>query len=198
MGGVSVHRITWERMINAVEKVQRRLERAAAALDADGLPYAVADGNAVAAWVATVDESATRTTQDVDMLIERRSLDQIRDCLSRAGFVHRHVAGVDMFLDGPEAKVRDAIQVLFASERVQPDYLHAAPDISEGLRSAAGFRILTLTALVRMKLTSFRDKDRVHLRDLHEVGLLDDELISGLPPDLRSRLQALLSDPSSL
>ena len=85
-----------------------------------------------------------------------------------------------------------------ASERVQPDYLYAAPDISEGLESAAGFRILTLPALIRMKLTSFRDKGRVHLRDLHEVGLLDDELISSLPPDLGSRMQTLLSDRSPL
>lgn len=32
---------------------------------------------------------------------------------------------------------------------------------------------MPLEALVRMKLTYFRDKDRVHLRDMLRVGLID-------------------------
>jgi hypothetical protein len=35
----------------------------------------VAGGNAVAAWVATVDPSAVRNTQDVDILLRRADLD---------------------------------------------------------------------------------------------------------------------------
>jgi len=35
------------------------------------------------------------------------------------------------------------------------------------------FRVLSLEALVRMKLTSYRDKDRMHLRDMLDVGLID-------------------------
>lgn len=44
-----------DRMVRAVELVRKRLLRATAALEAAGAPYAVAGGNAVAAWVATVD-----------------------------------------------------------------------------------------------------------------------------------------------
>jgi hypothetical protein len=61
----------WERMERAVQKVRERVERVAAALDGAGVPYAIVGGNAVAAWVAQVDEAAVRTTADVDVLLDR-------------------------------------------------------------------------------------------------------------------------------
>lgn len=70
------------------------------------------------------------------------------------------------------------------------------PDVSES-ETAGFFRLLSLDALVRMKLTSFRDKDRVHLRDLLEVGLIDASWCARLPAALRARLQNLLDNPES-
>src|SRR5262245_24407980 len=93
-----------QRMENAVEKVRQRLTRAANALKSHSVPYAVAGGNAVAAWVATVDDAAVRNTQDVDILIRRADLPAATKALESAGFVHRHAAGLDLFLDGPGAK----------------------------------------------------------------------------------------------
>jgi hypothetical protein len=55
--------------------------------------------------------------------------------------------------------------------------------------------VLGFEALVRMKLTSFRDKDRTHLRDMIEVGLLDRSWPARLPVELASRLQELLDNP---
>src|SRR5258705_8237035 len=101
--------VSWERMIRAVEKVRQRLQRAAAALEAAGVPYAVAGGNAVAAWVSRIDETAVRNTRDVDILLRRADLGAATSAMSRAGFVHRHAAGVEMFLDGPSAGARDAV-----------------------------------------------------------------------------------------
>ncbi len=46
-----------------------------------------------------------------------------------------------------------------------------------------------------MKLTLFLDKDRVHLRDLIEVGLVDEGWLDRLPPLLRNRLEELLANP---
>jgi hypothetical protein len=46
-----------------------------------------------------------------------------------------------------------------------------------------------------MKLTSFRDKDRVHLRDLIAVGLVDRRRLGDLPPELAARLKQLLDHP---
>jgi hypothetical protein len=46
-----------------------------------------------------------------------------------------------------------------------------------------------------MKLTSFRIKDRMHLLDFIDVGLIDASWIAPLPPDLANRLQELLDNP---
>src|SRR4029078_3617690 len=105
--------VSWERMIRAVEKVRARLDRAVAALEGAGIPYAIAGGNAVAAWVSRVDEAAVAKTQDVDLLLRGDDLERTKSALSAAGFVFRHVKSVDMFLDGPGAKARDAIYVIY-------------------------------------------------------------------------------------
>lgn len=183
-----------DRMVRAVEKVRDRLRRATAALDAAGVPYAVVGGNAVAAWVTRVDEAAVRNTQDVDILLRRDDLPAAIAAMNAAGFVYRHAAGIDMFLDGPGAKARDAVHVMAANEKVRQEYSQPAPDVTDAVR-LTDFQVLSLEALVRMKLTSFRDKDRVHLRDLLDVGLIDATWLGRVPPELAPRLQELLEDP---
>ena len=194
MAIVTYAEVSWQRMSNAVEKVRQRLLRAARALEEARVSYAVAGGNAVAAWVSRVDEAAVRNTQDVDIVLRRADLSDARKALERAGFVYRHAASMDMFLDGPDAKARDAVHVVFAAEKVRPDYDTPAPDVSES-EGTGSFRLLSLDALVRMKLTSFRDKDRVHLRDMIGVGLIDPSWIERLPATLKARLQGLLDNP---
>ena len=69
-----------------------------------------------------------------------------------------------------------------------------APDVDEMKMTATG-RMLSLEALLRMKLTSFRLKDRVHVLDLIEVGLVDASWCVRLPAELAKRLQELLDNP---
>jgi len=186
--------VSLDRMVSAVEKVRQRLLRAAAALERSRVAYALIGGNAVAAWVSRIDEAAVRNTQDVDILLRRSDLDAASRALEQAGFVRRHVSGIDMFLDGPGAKARDAVHVVLACERVRPDDLVPAPDVTES-ESTPSFRLLSLEALVRMKLTSFRDKDRTHLRDLISVDLVDASWLERLPAALKPRLKELLDNP---
>ena len=126
-----------------MELVKDRLLRATAAMENAGIAYAVIGGNAVAAWVGRVDQSAVSFTQDVDLLILRTDLAVTMAALQTAGFIYRHVASVDLFLEGPDAKPRDAVHVIFAGERVRPDYVVPAPDVSESEPSEA-FRVLRL------------------------------------------------------
>jgi hypothetical protein len=84
--------------------------------------------------------------------------------LGKVGFVHRRSAGIEMFLDGPAAKARDAVYVIFSGEKVRPEYLSAVPDVADSV-SFKSFRVLALEAVVQMKLTSYRDKDKTHVRD---------------------------------
>ncbi|HEX4125116.1 MAG TPA: hypothetical protein VHY37_10360 [Tepidisphaeraceae bacterium] len=183
-----------ERMVSAVERVRDRLVRATSALEAAGVPYAVIGGNAVAAWVATIDPGAVRNTQDVDVLLRRADLEAATQALSAAGFIHAQVAGVEMFLDGPTATPRNAVHVILAGEKVRERDSTPAPDLAETARPEK-FHVIPIEALLRMKLTAFRLKDRVHILDMLEVGLIDATWKPRLPPDLAERLQTLIDTP---
>jgi hypothetical protein len=183
-----------DRMERAVEKVRERLLRATKALDEAAVRYAVIGGNAVAAWVATVDESAVRNTRDLDILVDRDDFEKVKAAFKAAGFVYRHAAGIHLFLDGPDAKARDAVHLVFAREKVRPDYPVSAPDVTESERFPEGIQVLSLDALVRMKLTSFRWVDRTHLLDMIEVGLINKDNPPDLPPPLRDRLREVFEN----
>lgn len=186
----------WDRMVAAVDAVRDRLRRTTAALEAAGVPYAIIGGNAVAAWVARIEPAAVRNTQDVDILIRREDLPAATAAMEAAGFVYRHAASIDMFLDGPGAKARDAVHVIFANEKVRAEYLLPTADVTEVEMSEDGqYRHLNLEALVRMKLTSHRLKDQVHIQDMIEVGLLDATWLSRFPGELAQRLKAILDNP---
>lgn len=128
--------------------------------------------------------------------MRRADLDGATAALANAGFIRRHVAGIDLFLDGPKAMARDAVHAVFAGERVREEYALPAPDVSES-EVSAGQRVLALDALLRMKLTSFRRKDQMHVLDMISVGLVDASWLSKLTPDLSVRLKDLLDNPES-
>lgn len=179
-----------QRAEQAAEKVRQCLVRDARALDALGVPYAVAGDDAVARWVSRVDDSAVRATQDVDILIRRGDLPAIRVAMEAAGFTYRHAAGMDIFLDSPDARLREAVHIVFANEFVRPGEPAPNPDVSESERGD-GFSVLSLAALVRIKLTAYRGKDRTHLRDMIDVGLIGRNTVAQLPPALGERLRRL-------
>jgi hypothetical protein len=185
----------FERMFGAMEKVRERLDRACQALSEAEVPYAVVGGNAVAAWVSTRDEGAMRTTQDVDILLRREDADRATIALESAGFKRESVMDVTMFLDGPDGKPSQAVHVIWAGQKVKEAYVSHAPTPDES-RLIAGKQVIDLVELVRMKLTSFRRKDQVHVLDLIGVGLIDDSWLSRLDqPLLAERLKSLLDDP---
>ncbi len=186
--------MSWERMSRAVEKVRQRLLRVSRVLNAAGIPYVTVGGNAVAAWVSTVDEAAVRNTRDVAIALRRSDLPKAIEVLEAAGFVYRHSSGIDMFLDGPGAKARDAVHVLFAGEKVRPEDHEAVPN-TDLAHLKGDVRFLPLEPLVRMKLTSYRDKDRTHIRDLIDVGLIDRSWTRRFSPELAARLQHILDTP---
>jgi len=139
----------WERIDRAVNKVKDRLQRVTRCLDATGVPYAVIGGNAVQIWVAQVDEAAVRNTRDVDILLNRSDLAAATAALEGEGFQFQEVAGVSMFLDGPDGSPRDAVHIVFAGEKVREQYPETAPQIDdyEWIRE---IRTLPLQELVLM------------------------------------------------
>ena len=184
----------WKRMNRAVEKIQERLEKTARTLENANIPYAIIGGNAVRAWVAQKDEAAVRTTRDVDILLQREDLPRAIEAMEKVGFVYRVGRGIPMFLDGPDSKARDAVHVLFASEKVRETDLFPTPSIDLSQRIDSHL-FLSLDALVQMKLNVFRDKDRMHLRDMLDVELIDEQWSNRLPAELGRRLQELIDNP---
>ena len=179
----------------AVEKVRERLLRTTAALERHGVPYAVIGGNAVAVWVARVDEDAVRNTVDVDLLLARADLGRAAAALAEVGFEHADVQGLPVFVETANPRIRRGVHIVCAGERIRPHELHTAPDLSDVARADDGFVVIGLLPLVQMKLTAFRDRDRTHLRDMLELEMIDAGMEAVLPPDLRERLQQLRSSP---
>lgn len=179
----------------AVEKVRERLLRSTGALERHGVPYAVIGGNAVAVWVARVDEDAVRNTADVDILLRRADLPRATAALDEVGFEFTEIQGMPMFVERENPSPRRGVHIVFADERVREHELHAAPDLSAVERAEDGFAVIDLGSLIKMKLTAFRRKDQVHLADMIELHMIDETLESGLPLDLRERLNLIRSQP---
>jgi hypothetical protein len=185
---VELREFSWDRMIEAVQAVRERALRATAALEKAGIPYAMAG---VAAWVSRVDRAAVRNTQDVDILVRRTDLPAVKAALEGAGFVQATVRDVVCFNDGERGSPRDAVHLLFAGEKVRDSYPLPTADVTERIE-ADDYCIVSLEALVRMKLNSFRRKDQMHLLDL---GLIDATWLPRLEPQHAARLQQLIDDP---
>jgi hypothetical protein len=99
-----------------------------------------------------------------------------------------------MFLDQRDPNPRHAVHLVWAGEIVRPGDVVAAPSIDEQSVLPGEHRVVSLPKLVEMKLMAYRDQDRVHLRDLIEVGLVERGLLTSLPDILAARLQPLLEE----
>jgi hypothetical protein len=174
--------------IMAIERVQLRLRRTAAALNQAGVPYAVVGGNAVAAWVGRVDPGATRATKDVDILVRRADVPRITAALTALGYAREDLRDLVLFIDPDEPSKKSGVHLVWAGEKIRPSYAVLSPDVEEAVMDPEGFWVLGLPALVRMKLTSFRPIDQVHIADMLSVGLIDADVRKALPAELLARL----------
>ena len=172
-----------------LEQLTELAERVCRALDAAGISYRIIGGLAVFFHVKAKDPVAARLTKDVDLAVDRRDLERISQKVRPLGFEYRHVAGVDLLVDAKQPKARSAVHLVFVREKVRPDYLEAVPDFSSPADMEEGILISSLPDLLRMKLTSLRLRDKVHIIDMDGVGLITPEIENALPEPLRRRLQ---------
>ena len=184
----------WKRYTMAIDDVGARLERICTALREHSVPFALVGGQAVVLWVATRDPAAVRTTTDVDILLQRDDLPRARMAALAAGMDYFEVMGVGMFLERDDPNPRHAVHLVWAGERVRPEYELPSPRIDEGEELPGGWSVVSLAGLVRMKLLSYRDRDRTHLTDMIEVGLIGRDMLAALTPELARRLETLLRE----
>src|SRR5258708_8825975 len=150
-----------------------------AAMAAAGIPYRIVGGLATFIHVYERQPIKARVTQDVDAGVARDDLQRIIQAAEKGGFVYRHVAGIDMLLDPGKPSSRSAIHLIFIGEKVRPEYLAEVP-ASDPVQTKGGIWICPVADLVRMKLTSFRLKGKVHIQDLDRVGRVTPDIDAAL------------------
>ena len=178
----------------ALDDVTNRMERICAALKEASVPYALVGGQAVATWVATRDPAAVRTTKDVDILLRREDLPRARAAALKVEMDYFEALGVGMFLDRSDPNPRHAVHLVWAGEKVRPHHEFPAPTVDKRQVLAGDIQVVSLAGLVMMKLLSYRDQDRVHLRDMIDVGLIGRDLLEDLPDELAAVLDRLLAE----
>lgn len=95
-----------------------------------------------------------------------------------------------MLVQADRPSARRAIHLVFAGERVRPEYSEPTPEFGP-YRNIKGLRLIPLADLIRMKLTSFRASDEAHLKDFDSASLITPEIEAGLSPVLAERLARL-------
>ena len=178
----------YESKVNQLRDIAVRLH---GALQASGIRYQVIGGFAVFCHVDRIDPLAARLTRDVDVAIEREDLNRITEAAKTIGLSYRHVAGVDMLVDASAPEARSAVHLIFTKEKVRAEYLEPMPGLTEPTLTAGGFLIAPVADLVRMKLTSFRLKDKVHIQDMDSVGLITPHIEAQLSNTFRERLNEI-------
>jgi hypothetical protein len=167
------------------------LHRIAQVLAEERVPYELIGGLAVLVHVEEADPEHTTLTRDVDLMINRADLERIKNAAAGHGFRFRHTAGVDMLLYGDTNSARNAIHLLFSGEMVGRNQAVPNPPITTEKKRIHGGEVMVIPVadLVRMKLSSYRDKDRVHVRSMDAAGLITPEVEAKLPSELSARLQ---------
>jgi hypothetical protein len=185
--GEAVNTLFEERLFDLVGVLHRITD----ALSAEGIAHELIGGLAVLVHVEAADPTHSTLTRDVDLMVNRDDLDHIKEAAAAAGFRFRHVAGIDMLLYGETESAKNAVHLIFSGEKVRPNQVTANPLIAPETVAIQGkeVNVIPVADLLRMKLSAFRDKDRVHVRSMDAAGLITQEIELTLPAELTSRLQ---------
>ena len=160
-------------------------------LTAEGIPHELIGGLAVLVHVEEADPTHSTLTRDVDLMVRREDLERIKEAAAKNGFRFRHTAGLDMLLYGDADSAKNAVHLIFSGEKVRPHQATPNPGIAPEKKRILGEEVLVIPVadLLQMKLSAFRDKDRVHVRSMDAAGLITTGVEEKLPGELRLRLQ---------
>ena len=176
--GEVVNTMFEERLFGLVAALRRITD----VLAADQILYEVIGGLAVLIHVEEANPEYSSLTRDVDLMVRRQDLERIKESAAKGGFRFRHAAGVDTLVYIGSDHAKDAIHLIISDEKVLP----IQPVVKQIL--GADVMVIPVADLLRMKLTSFRLKDQVHVKALDAVGLITSQVEAQLMPELIARL----------
>lgn len=167
------------------------LARLSVPLEEAGVAHELVGGLAVFVHVENADSTHSSLTRDIDVMIRRADLDRVVGIAEAHGFRFRHSAGLDMLLYGETNSAKNAVHLLYSGERVKAWQVEEHPIIRPVRAGLHGqeFLVIPVEDLLRMKLSAFRDKDRVHVRGMDAAGLITAEVEVGLSEVLLERLR---------
>ena len=180
-------------MFEAIERVRQRQSQIVESLARSRVAYALSGSNATFEWVASVEEAAVRQYRNVEFIIRRESLPNATHGLSKIGLIAEERENDVLFRLYPEQRERWTDRALFAGQMMSGSGSHI-PDLGN-VSLVNNTCLLPLHTLVEFQLSRWELDDKVDLRDLLDVGLLDDSWLLRLPSPLAERLQELLDDP---
>lgn len=186
--------VTMEGLIRAAQRVTEWLNRATAALEAARIPYAVTGSNASAMWIESHFPAGVRNAREVEILIRRDDFERAAGAILSAGFVRTEKANKVVFIENCNPRPRCGVWFHIALEKSRDKAVEPMPDVTSAER-LDGKQVLSLFALVRSALADHRLDYKVDVRDLIDVGLVDQSWCARLPPELAARLQHLLDTP---
>ncbi len=171
-------------LIGTLQKLSLPMEKA-------GVPHQFVGGLAVFLHVENADSTHSSLTRDIDLMIRRDDMARVVAIAEENGFRFRHSAGLDILLYGETNSERNAVHLLFTGEKVKETQVETHPKIRPVRAGVHGqdFLVIPVEDLVRMKLSSYRDKDRVHVRGMDAAGLITEEVEQVLGDELRARLK---------
>ena len=169
------------------------LHRITGLLTAENVAHELVGGLAVLVHVEEIDPEQSMLTRDVDLMIRRSDLRHVIDIAERHGFRYRHAASLDMLLYGDSDRARNAVRILFSGEKVRQTQVLPNPEIAPERKNLQGrsVSVIPIPDLIRMKLSSYRLKDQVHIQVMDAAGLIPLDIESGLPKELFARLTAV-------
>jgi hypothetical protein len=167
------------------------LHRITAVLSAEHISHELIGGLAVLVHVEEANPELSMLTRDVDLLVNRMDLERIKVAAAKSGFRLGHAAGRDMLLYGATESGRHAVHLIFSGEKVRQNQVMLNPPIEPDVKQIYGeeVMVIALADLIRMKLTSYRLKDQVHVKAMDAAGLITAEIESTLSPELVVRLK---------
>jgi hypothetical protein len=185
--GEAINTLFEERLFDLVGVLHKIVQ----VLSEEGIAYELIGGLAVLIHVEEANPELTALTRDVDLMIRREDLERIKQAAGANGFRFRHTAGVDMLLYGETDSARNAVHLIFSGELVRPNQASPNPPIAPKKKRIHGGEVMVIPVadLVRMKLSSFRLKDQVHVKSMDAAGLITPEVEAHLSAELSTRLQ---------
>jgi len=182
-----------ESMFLAIQRVRDRQAVIVGTLQKAIIPFALSGSNATFAWIASIDESATRQYRNVEIVIECDDIERVVAALADLGLIAEMRSDRILFRNDSIRHDRWADMAIFAGNPMGGK-LCSVPGLDR-TELINGLPVIGLDRLVSFQLSRWLLDDQVDLRDLIDISLIDQNWIDKVSPELASRLSELLEDP---